>query len=246
MQILFDFEKGEILLVNKPYRWTSFDVIGSIRYFFKKELGIKKFKIGHAGTLDPLATGLLILCTGPATKRIEEFKDFDKEYTGTFTLGATTASFDLEKPIDQTYPIEHITEEMISKAAISLTGNIEQVPPVFSAIKVNGKRAYKYARNEQEVVLKSRSVSIPLFEITRIALPEVDFRIVCSKGTYIRSVARDFGLALESGAYLSALCRTRVGPHELKDAYEVDQLKELILSQQPVQPDSQLEASITE
>ena len=223
---MFDFEKGEILLVNKPYRWTSFDVIGSIRYFFKKELGIKKFKIGHAGTLDPLATGLLILCTGPATKRIEEFKDFDKEYTGTFSLGATTASYDLEKPIDFTFPTEHITEELILRAASRLTGNIEQIPPVFSAVKVNGKRAYKYARNDQEVELKAREVNIPVFEITRFQLPEVDFRIVCSKGTYVRSIARDFGSLLDSGAHLTALCRTRVGPYNLSDAWEIDALKE--------------------
>ena len=225
---MFDFEKGEILLVNKPYRWTSFDVIGSIRYFIKKELGIKKFKIGHAGTLDPLATGLLILCCGFATKRIEEFKDFDKEYTGTFSIGTTTASFDLEKPVDKLYPTEHITEEMVLKAARSLTGDLLQVPPVFSAIKINGKRAYNYARKDQEVEIAARLVCIPEFEITRVALPEVDFRIVCSKGTYIRSIARDLGQTLESGAHLTALCRTRVGPYKLQDAYEVEQLKELI------------------
>jgi len=224
---LFNFEQGEILLINKPYRWTSFDVIGSIRYFFKKELGVKKFKIGHAGTLDPLATGLLILCTGPATKRIEEFKDFDKEYTGTFVLGATTASFDLEKPVDETFPTGHITEEMILRAAQSLTGEIQQVPPMFSAIKVNGKRAYKYARKEEDVILAPRKVMIPEFEITAIRFPEVDFRIVCSKGTYIRSIARDFGKELQSGAHLSSLCRTRVGPYRLSDALEIEQFKEL-------------------
>jgi tRNA pseudouridine55 synthase len=225
---VFEFEKGEILLVNKPYRWTSFDVIGSIRYFFKKEIGIKKFKIGHAGTLDPLATGLLILCCGPATKRIEEFKDFDKEYTGTFRLGSTTASFDLEKPIDKEYPIDHISEKAILNAAKGLTGNLLQVPPIFSAIKIKGKRAYDYARKDQEVEIAARPVSIPLFEITRIALPEVDFRIICSKGTYIRSIARDFGIALNSGAHMTALCRTRVGPYKLIDAFEIDKLKELI------------------
>ena len=222
---MFDFEKGEVLLVNKPYHWTSFDVIGSIRYFFKKELGIPKFKIGHAGTLDPLATGLLILCCGPATKRIEEFKDFDKEYTGTFKVGSTTASFDLEKPVDAEFPTDHISESDIFEAAKSLSGTISQVPPVFSAIKINGKRAYKYAREEQDVVIAAREVHIPVFEVTRIALPEVDFRIVCSKGTYIRSIARDFGLALKSGAHLTALCRTRVGPYFLKEAFEVEQLK---------------------
>ncbi len=232
----FNFEAGEIVLVNKPYRWTSFDVIGSIRYFFKKELGIKKFKIGHAGTLDPLATGLLILCCGPATKRIEEFKDFDKEYTGTFVLGATTASHDLEKPVDEIHPVEHITDELILNAARSLTGEILQVPPVFSAIKINGKRAYKYARKDEEVEIAAREVSVPVFEITRIALPEVDFRIVCSKGTYIRSIARDFGKALHSGAHLSALCRTRVGPYLLSDAYEVDGFKEMIRKEHGLQP----------
>ncbi|NVO21310.1 MAG: tRNA pseudouridine(55) synthase TruB [Bacteroidetes bacterium] len=227
-QKVFDLEKGEVVLVNKPYHWTSFDVIGSIRYFFKKELGIKKFKIGHAGTLDPLATGLLILCWGPATKRIEEFKDFDKEYTGTFSVGSTTASFDLEKPVDEVYPVDHITEEKILEAAKSLTGDIQQVPPVFSAIKIKGKRAYDYARKDQEVEIAARPVSIPVFEITRIALPEVDFRIVCSKGTYIRSIARDFGKALDSGAHLTALCRTRVGPYDLQEAYTVDKVKELL------------------
>ncbi|MBK7213791.1 MAG: tRNA pseudouridine(55) synthase TruB [Bacteroidales bacterium] len=221
----FDFEKGEVLLVNKPYRWTSFDVIGSLRFFFKKEIGLPKMKIGHAGTLDPLATGLLLICCGPATKRIEDFKDFDKEYTGTFFVGASTISFDLEKPVDQTFPIEHITPELILKAAASLTGDIQQVPPVFSAIKVKGKRAYEYARKDQELTLEARPVSIPEFEITRIELPEVDFRIVCSKGTYIRSIARDFGLALNSGAYLAALCRTRVGPYKLSDAWEVESVK---------------------
>jgi tRNA pseudouridine55 synthase len=233
---LFDFEKGEILLVNKPYRWTSFDVIGSIRYFFKKELGIKKFKIGHAGTLDPLATGLLILCTGPATKRIEEFKDFDKEYTGTFSLGATTASFDLEKPVDFTFPTDHLNVELIHQAASKLTGDIDQVPPVFSAVKVNGKRAYKYARNEQEVELKARQVNISVFEISRIEIPEVDFRIVCSKGTYIRSIARDFGSLLESGAHLTALCRTRVGPFNLSDAWEIEGFKNAVRSQFNISP----------
>lgn len=194
-------------------------------------MGIKKFKIGHAGTLDPLATGLLILCCGPATKRIEEFKDFDKEYTGTFILGSTTASFDLEKPVDLIYPTDHITEDLIYRAAASLTGEIQQVPPVFSAIKVNGKRAYNYARKDQEVVLAPRTVDIPVFDITGIRFPEIDFRIVCSKGTYIRSIARDFGIELNSGAHLSALCRTRVGPYLLSESLEIDQFKELIRQQ---------------
>ena len=228
---MLNITEGEILLVNKPYQWTSFDVIGSLRGTMKHLLGGKKIKVGHAGTLDPLATGLLIVCTGKATKRIEEFKDFDKEYTGTFVLGATTPSYDMEKEVNETFPIDHITDEMIREAALSLSGDIMQVPPMFSAIKVDGKRAYESARKDVDLGLAARPVSIPVFEITRIQLPEVDFRIVCSKGTYIRSLVRDFGLALQSGAYLSALCRTRVGPHELSNAYEVDALKTLLREQ---------------
>lgn len=225
---MLNITEGEILLVNKPYRWTSFDVIGSLRGLMKHLLGGKKIKVGHAGTLDPLATGLLIICTGKATKRIEEFKDFDKEYTGTFVLGATTLSYDMEKEVNETYPTEHITPAMIQEAAQSLSGEIMQIPPMFSAIKVDGKRAYESARKDKDLGLAARPVSVPLFEITRIEMPEVDFRIVCSKGTYIRALARDFGQALQSGAYMSALCRTRVGPHKLENAYEVEQLKEIL------------------
>jgi len=223
----FDFDAGEILLVNKPYRWTSFDVIGSLRGLIKHLIG-KKIKIGHAGTLDPLATGLLIICTGKATKRIEDFKDFDKEYTGTFVVGATTPSYDMEKEVNVTFPIEHITTEMIQEAALGLSGDIMQIPPMFSAIKVDGKRAYESARKDKDLGLAARPVSVPVFEITRIELPEVDFRIVCSKGTYIRALARDFGVALQSGAYLSALCRTRVGPYKLENAYQVEALKTVL------------------
>jgi len=225
---MLNITEGEILLVNKPYRWTSFDVIGSLRGLMKHLLGGKKIKVGHAGTLDPLATGLLIVCTGKATKRIEEFKDFDKEYTGTFVLGATTPSYDMEKEVNATFPVDHITPEMILLAAQSLSGDIMQVPPMFSAIKIDGKRAYESARKDKDLGLTARPVNIAAFEITRIALPEVDFRIVCSKGTYIRSLVRDFGEALQSGAYMSALCRTRVGPHKLENAYEVEQLKEIL------------------
>lgn len=227
---MLNITEGEILLVNKPYRWTSFDVIGSLRGLIKHLIG-KKIKIGHAGTLDPLATGLLIVCTGKATKRIEEFTAFDKEYTGTFTLGATTPSFDMEKEVNETFATEHITTEMITAAALSLIGDIMQVPPMFSAIKVDGKRAYESARKDVDLKLAARPVNIAAFEITRIALPEVDFRIVCSKGTYIRSLARDFGLALQSGAFLSALCRTRIGPYFLSDAYEVEGLKTVLREQ---------------
>jgi tRNA pseudouridine55 synthase len=227
---MLNITEGEILLVNKPFRWTSFDVIGSLRGLIKHLIG-KKIKIGHAGTLDPLATGLLIVCTGKATKRIEEFTAFDKEYTGTFTLGATTPSYDMEKEVNETFATAHITTEMITAAALSLCGDIMQVPPMFSAIKVDGKRAYESARKDVDLKLAARPVNIATFEITRIAMPEVDFRIVCSKGTYIRSLARDFGLALQSGAYLSALCRTRIGPYFLSDAYEVEGLKTVLREQ---------------
>jgi tRNA pseudouridine55 synthase len=228
---MLNITEGEILLVNKPYRWTSFDVIGSLRGLMKHLLGGKKIKVGHAGTLDPLATGLLIICTGKATKRIEEFKDFDKEYTGTFVLGATTPSYDMEKEVNETFPTDHITPEMIREAAQSLSGDIMQIPPMFSAIKVDGKRAYESARKDKDLGLAARPVSVPVFEITRIEMPEVDFRIVCSKGTYIRAIARDFGQALQSGAYMSALCRTRVGPHLLSNAYEVEDLKTILREQ---------------
>jgi tRNA pseudouridine55 synthase len=228
---MLNITEGEILLVNKPYRWTSFDVIGSLRGLMKHLLGGKKIKVGHAGTLDPLATGLLIICTGKATKRIEEFKDFDKEYTGTFVLGATTPSYDMEKEVNETFPTDHITPEMIQEAAQNLSGDIMQIPPMFSAIKVDGKRAYESARKDKDLGLAARPVSVPVFEITRIQMPEVDFRIVCSKGTYIRALARDFGVALQSGAYMSALCRTRVGPHLLSNAHEVEELKAILRAQ---------------
>jgi tRNA pseudouridine55 synthase len=227
---MLNVTEGEILLVNKPYRWTSFDVIGSLRGLIKHLIG-KKIKIGHAGTLDPLATGLLIVCTGKATKRIEEFMNFDKEYTGTFVLGATTPSYDMEKEVNETFPTAHITPEMIREAAKGLSGDIMQIPPMFSAIKVDGKRAYESARKDKDLGLAARPVSVPEFEITRIEMPEVDFRIVCSKGTYIRALARDFGEALQSGAYLSALCRTRVGPHLLSNAHEVEELKTILRNQ---------------
>ena len=228
MQTNFDFVKGEILLVDKPYRWTSFDVVNLARNYIRKQLGIKKLKIGHAGTLDPLASGLLILCTGRMTKKIEDFKDLDKEYTGTFALGATTASFDLEKEIDHYYPWEHITEKDIIAAAEKLTGTYDQLPPVFSAKKIKGKRAYNYARRDQEVEIPMRQITISAFQILEVKLPEVRFRISCSKGTYIRALARDLGKALNTGAHLTALCRTRIGPYYLSDAYDVEELKRML------------------
>lgn len=224
---MIDIENGSAILIDKPYTWTSFQVVNKLKYKIKHHYG-KKIKIGHAGTLDPLATGLLIICISKYTKRIEEYQASEKEYTGTFRLGATTPSFDLEHPIDQTYPTEHITEEAILEAAKQLTGTQDQIPPIFSAKWIDGKRAYKLARENQEVELKSKEITIKEFEITRIELPDVDFRIVCSKGTYIRSIARDFGLILNSGAHLKSLCRTRIGEFHLKDAYQIDDLDSIM------------------
>jgi len=225
----FNFEEGEILLINKPYQWTSFDVVNNIRVFLRGGLGIKKIKIGHTGTLDPLATGLLILCTGKFTRQIEQFKDLDKEYTGTFTLGATTPSFDLETKVDSVHPWDHINEQDIQTVVKFMTGTFPQVPPVYSAIKIKGKRSYDYARKDQEVIVNPKQITISAFEITGLRLPYVDFRVSCSKGTYIRAMARDFGKALNCGAHLSALCRTRIGHYHLRDAYELDDLKKSLL-----------------
>ena len=219
------FAQGFVQPIDKPYTWTSFQVVNKLKYLLKNDYGLKKIKIGHAGTLDPLATGLLIVCIGKATKQIETLQSGEKEYVGTFVLGATTPCFDLEKPIDAIYPTDHITEEMIRSAANGFVGEIEQVPPVFSAVKVNGRRAFDYARNDEAVEIKSKKVVISEFEITRIAMPEVDFRIVCGKGTYIRSIARDFGMALRSGAHLKSLRRTRVGNITVAEALHPDEVK---------------------
>lgn len=224
----FSFETGEILLINKPYTWTSFDVVGKMRSVIRQRMGIRKIKIGHAGTLDPLATGLLILCTGKFTRRIDEFQGLEKEYTGTFRLGATTPSFDLETAIDQTLPFEALHEEAIRAAAARFVKTFDQVPPQFSAIKVDGKRAYESARKEINVEIKARQVTISAIEITRIDLPDVDFRVVCNKGTYIRSLARDFGELLGCGAHLTALCRTRIGSFHLRDAFDLDEFQKLL------------------
>ncbi len=221
---MIDLEKGGVILLNKPYEWTSFQAVNKVKYLLKHYYDLKKVKIGHAGTLDPLATGLLILCIGKYTKKIKEYQAQEKEYTGTFYLGATTPCFDKEKEIDNYYPTEHITEEDIYKAAEHFLGEQEQVPPVFSALKVNGVRAYEFARENKDVELKSRKITIKEFEITRINMPEVDFRIVCSKGTYIRSIARDFGSYLNSGAYLTALCRTRIGDYKLSDSQTIEEI----------------------
>ncbi|HLG03435.1 MAG TPA: tRNA pseudouridine(55) synthase TruB [Bacteroidia bacterium] len=227
----FDFVTGEILLIDKPVEWTSFDAVNRIRSMLKRHLGLK-LKVGHAGTLDPLATGLLIICTGKFTKRIDEFQAQEKEYTGTFVIGATTPSFDLEHGIDKTFPVMHITDEMIRGAAKQFTGSIEQVPPMYSAIKVEGKRAYKLARKGEDSEIPARKIEISEFEITGISrketIIEADFRVVCSKGTYIRSLARDFGTALNSGAYLTNLRRTRIGEFRVEDAMTVEQLELMV------------------
>jgi tRNA pseudouridine55 synthase len=219
-----NFHTGEILLIDKPYTWSSFQAVNKIKHAIKTHPSLivdnvkVKPKIGHAGTLDPLATGLLIVCTGKKTKTINGLMGMEKEYTGTFFIGATTPCFDLEKPVDHTFPTEHITVEELTKLADSFIGIQQQVPPLFSAVMINGKRAYEYARAGEEAEIKSREIEIKEFELTGISMPNVSFRIVCSKGTYIRSIARDFGLALNSGAHLTKLCRTRIGDFKLEDA----------------------------
>ena len=226
-----DFRTGEVLLMNKPLTWTSFQVVNKMKWLIKNHPSLlldgKKIqpKIGHAGTLDPLATGLLIVCTGKQTKNIESYQAQEKEYTGTFYIGATTPCYDMEKPIDKHYPTEHITDELIEETTKQFTGTIQQTPPLFSAIKINGKRAYDIAKAGETAEIKSKEITISVFEITRIALPEVDFRVICSKGTYIRSLARDFGEALLSGAHLTALCRTRIGEYKLSDAMDIEEFE---------------------
>jgi tRNA pseudouridine55 synthase len=224
-----NYKDGQILLIDKPLQWTSFQVVNKLRWLIRKNFGIKKIKVGHAGTLDPLATGLLIICTGKFTKRIQEFQGQIKEYTGTIMLGATTPSYDLETEIDQTFSIDHISEKIIHEATSHFIGEIEQYPPVFSALKKDGKRLYEYAREGEVVEINSRKITINEFEITNIKLPEVDFRVVCSKGTYIRSLAHDFGKALNSGAHLTVLRRTKIGAFAVEDAttvqYFEDQLR---------------------
>jgi len=210
-------DESDVLLFDKPYRCTSFDIVGKVRKKVQRKVG-HKVKVGHAGTLDPLATGLLIICVGKMTKQIDTIQGKEKEYTGTIRLGGTTASFDMEHPVDKTFPYEHITREMAEEAAQSLTGELQQVPPVYSAIRVDGRRAYELAREGEETEIKAKNIAIYEFEITRFELPDVDFRIRCSKGTYIRSVARDFGFALQSGGHLTALRRTRIGEHSVEEA----------------------------
>jgi len=220
----YNFQEGALLLVDKPKDWTSFDVVNKIRYTLKNKLGVKKIKVGHSGTLDPMATGLLIICTGKFTKKLEGLQGLTKVYTGTITLGATTPSFDAETEIDETFPTKHITEALINNTKQQFLGDLEQVPPIFSAIKVDGQPLYKKARKGIKVEIKPRPVHIYHFDIQRITIPEIDFNVKCSKGTYIRSLANDFGKALESGGYLSALCRTQIGDYQLLDAWKLNDL----------------------
>lgn len=218
MKTAEDYLEGQILLIDKPLTWSSFQAVNKLKYILKRKYDLpKKFKIGHAGTLDPLATGLLIICTGKFTKRIAEIQGQAKEYTGTFTVGATTPSYDLETDVDATFPTEHITAQLIDETLQQFIGEIDQKPPIFSAIKKDGKRLYEHARAGEEVEIASRKTTVHGFEITRIELPEIDFRVVCSKGTYIRSLAFDFGKALNSGAYLSLLRRTKIGDYTVDD-----------------------------
>jgi len=216
--------EGTCFLVDKPQGWTSFDVVNKIRSSLKHNLGLKNIKVGHAGTLDPLATGLLIICTGKSTKKLAEYQGLTKEYTGTITLGATTPSYDAETEPDAIFPTSHITHEMLETARQQFVGDIEQLPPMFSAIKVDGQPLYKKARQGVMVEVAPRPVTIYEFEMTGVTLPTIDFRVTCSKGTYIRSLAYDFGKALESGGYLSSLCRTKVGSFKLENAWKLDAL----------------------
>lgn len=219
---MLDFAGGETLLINKPVGWTSFDAVKKIRNLIIKNTSLKKIKVGHAGTLDPLAGGLLIICTGKKTKEINLIQELPKEYTGTFVLGATTPSYDLETTPDKTYSINHITETLIYETTKKFVGQQDQVPPIFSAKMVNGERAYTLARKGIETEMKPKSIHIYEFEISRIELPEVDFKVKCSKGTYIRSLAFDFGNALNSGAYLKNLMRTQIGNFSLAQAFSIE------------------------
>lgn len=219
-----NFIEGEVLFVNKPLHWTSFNLVSKLRWKLQKTLKMKKLKVGHAGTLDPLATGVMIICTGKSTKLIESFQYQTKEYIATLELGATTPSFDLELPIDATFPIDHITRELIDEVIPRFTGEIWQVPPVYSAVKVDGKRAYDYAREGQDVELKAKLLVIDEIEVLDFALPVLKIRVVCSKGTYIRALARDIGQALGSGAHLTGLERTRIGEVRLENCWEIEAL----------------------
>lgn len=221
METLEAYQEGKVLLIDKPLNWTSFQVVNKIRWLIKQQFEIKKIKVGHAGTLDPLATGLLILCTGKFTKKIETYQAQVKEYTGTITMGATTPSYDLESEVDQTFDISGITKEDILQNTQHFIGEIQQQPPIFSALKKDGKRLYEYAREGEHVEIPKRAITINKFEITNIDMPNVEFRVLCSKGTYIRSLADDFGKMLNNGAHLSSLRRTKIGDFSVDNAVGV-------------------------
>ena len=227
METLDTYKEGKVLLIDKPLNWTSFQVVNKVRWLIKQQFNIKKIKVGHAGTLDPLATGLLILCTGKFTKKIETYQAQVKEYTGTITLGATTPSYDLESEIDEKFDISGISEADILKNTQQFLGKIQQQPPIFSALKQNGKRLYEYAREGSKIEIPSRPVTITEFKITKIKLPCIEFRIVCGKGTYIRSLAHDFGKSLNNGAHLSGLRRTKIGEFRVEDAISVLEFERL-------------------
>jgi len=217
-----DYLAGQVLLIDKPLQWTSFQVVNKLRWEIRQAFGIKKIKVGHAGTLDPLATGLLVICTGKMTKQIDAFQGQIKEYTGTIVLGSTTPSYDLETEINKTFETSHITEDLIHQTTTQFIGEIDQYPPIFSALKKEGKRLYEYARAGETVDIKSRKITIQEFEITKIDGLNIDFRVVCSKGTYIRSLANDFGKALHSGGHLSVLRRTKIGEFDVKNGLSID------------------------
>ena len=227
-----DFTNGKVILIDKPLTWSSFQAVNKIKFVLKRKFNLpKRFKIGHAGTLDPLATGLLIICTGKFTKSINEIQAQEKEYTGTIKLGETTPSYDLETEVDKTFPTDHITEALLLETLKSFTGEIMQKPPVFSAIKKDGKRLYEHARAGEEVEIEARKTTIYEFELTRIALPEVDFRVTCSKGTYIRSLAHDFGQALNSGGHLTVLRRTKIGDYNVENSMSPTEFEEMIANE---------------
>jgi tRNA pseudouridine55 synthase len=226
-----DFVAGEIIPINKPYTWTSFQIVSKIRYHLSRKYGIKRFKVGHAGTLDPLATGVLLLCTGKATKRIEELQSQTKEYEAEIMLGATTPSYDMEHPVNATYPYEHITEEAVRKVLETFVGDIAQRPPLFSACKVDGKRAYDLARKGSDMQLEPKQIRIDSIELLECELPKIRIRVVCGKGTYIRSLARDIGVALESGGYLTDLVRTRIGEYRIENCITPDLFQEWLEKQ---------------
>ena len=227
---MFPVEEGSVFLIDKPLDWTSFDTVNFIRALFKRFYGIRKLKVGHAGTLDPLATGLLIICTGPMTKQIEAYQAQIKTYTGTMLLGQTTPTFDLESEPDQFFPTEGITEVQIDAARQKFIGDIKQHPPKYSAIKIKGKRAFDYARSDEEIELKARDIHIEDFKVNSDRFPELDFEVVCSKGTYIRSLAHDFGRELGNGACLKSLRRTRIGDFKVEDAWQLEDLKNEIIA----------------